>query len=92
MYGFELRLSFKVSWLFFFGLFVITLCCFSTGCSEKKVGSELIDIVNTDLVSGMVVAPGLKDSKVIAPLEDAWRRIDPKEDGWNSEFLKFYDC
>ena len=35
----------------------------------------------------MIVAPGLKDPKVIAPLEDAWKRIDPKEDGWDSEVL-----
>lgn len=87
MYGSKLRLSFKVSRLFFFELFVITLCCFFTGCSEKKESSKLIEKVEADLVSGMVVAPGLKESKVIAPLEDAWRRIDPKEDGWNSEFL-----
>lgn len=24
---------------------------------------------------------------MIAPLEDAWKRIDPKEDGWDSEVL-----
>ena len=34
----------------------------------------------------MIVAPGLENPKVIAPLQDAWK-IDPKEDGWDSEVL-----
>ena len=33
----------------------------------------------------MVVAPGLEDRTVVGPLADAWSRIDPEKDGWDSE-------
>ena len=85
MQGFESRLSSKISWPLFFWLCVITFFCFLVGCSEQKKVSISIKNSDPDLVSGMVVAPGIKEGKTIAPLEDAWRRIDPKEDGWDSE-------
>ena len=33
----------------------------------------------------MVSAPGLEDREYAAPLADAYRRIDPAEDGWQTE-------
>jgi hypothetical protein len=35
----------------------------------------------------MIPAPGLENAPVIAPLADAWSRIDPGKDGWDSEAL-----
>ena len=35
----------------------------------------------------IIPAPGLENAPVIAPLADAWSRIDPKKDGWDSEAL-----
>jgi hypothetical protein len=32
-----------------------------------------------------VLAPGLDQRRYIAPLEDAYRRIDPSQDGWQTE-------
>jgi hypothetical protein len=37
----------------------------------------------------MVCAPGLEDREFAAPLADAYRRIDPAEDGWQTE--AFYE-
>ena len=57
------------------------------GCSDQKEPSVSGEEKNNNVIRGMIVAPGLNDRKVIAPLEDAWKRIDPKEDGWDSEVL-----
>lgn len=60
---------------------------FLSGCSDQEKVSKLSDEKHDKIIEGMIVAPGLENRKVIAPLQDAWRRIDPKEDGWDSEVL-----
>ncbi|MFP6875133.1 MAG: VCBS repeat-containing protein [Verrucomicrobiales bacterium] len=35
----------------------------------------------------MISAPGLENVPVIGPLADAWSRIDPGKDGWDTEVL-----
>ena len=57
------------------------------GCSDQKEPSVSGEEKNNSVIRGMIVAPGLNDRKVIAPLEDAWKRIDPKDDGRDSEVL-----
>jgi len=37
------------------------------------------------LVEGIQTAPGLEQVTFVAPLTDAYKRIDPIEDGWDSE-------
>ena len=74
---------------------VLATFFFLLSCSDKKSsgpGKESVQIDSLDGVQsptdqGMIVAPGLEDRKAIKPLEDAWRRIDPKKDGWDSEVL-----
>ncbi len=34
---------------------------------------------------GLITAPGLENRALLAPLADAWSRIDPAKDGWESE-------
>ncbi len=34
-----------------------------------------------------IPAPGLGERRVVAPLADAWERIDPAKDGWDSEAI-----
>ncbi len=71
----------------------ISVLLFVQSCSEKKSSDSeegQVDIVGntkSPAVGQMIVAPGLQNKKVIEPLEDAWRRIDPKKDGWDSEVL-----
>ena len=39
------------------------------------------------LSDAIVIAPGLEDKKYIGPLADAYQRIDPLADGWESEAI-----
>ena len=82
-----LRSAYEIFYSHFFVILLITFTAFLLGCSDQKKPSVSGEEKNNSVVRGMIVAPGLKDPKVIAPLEDAWKRIDPKEDGWDSEVL-----
>ncbi len=69
---------------------MVLLCLFAwlfAGCSPR--GKHPVNEVPSPdkTVIEMIPAPGLEDAPVIAPLADAWSRIDPKEDGWDSEAL-----
>ena len=74
---------------------ILSVLLFVQSCSDKnssgsEEGAGQVDISENSkspAVGGMIVAPGLQNRKVIKPLEDAWRRIDPKKDGWDSEVL-----
>jgi len=57
----------------------------SSGHGEDSGQVDLLESVKLSTDGGMITAPGLEDRKAIKPLEDAWRRIDPKKDGWDSE-------
>ena len=82
-----LRSAYEIFYSHLFVILLITFTAFLLGCSDQKKPSLSGEEKNNSVVRGMIVAPGLKDPKVIAPLEDAWKRIDPKEDGWDSEVL-----
>ena len=82
-----LRSAYEILYSHFFVILLITSTAFLLGCSDQKEPSLSGEEKNNSVTRGMIVAPGLKDPKVIAPLEDAWKRIDPKEDGWDSEVL-----
>ncbi len=82
-----LRSAYEIFYSHFFVILLITFTSFLLGCSDQKKPSVSGEEKNNSVIRGMIVAPGLKDPKVIAPLEDAWKRIDPKEDGWDSEVL-----
>ena len=82
-----LRSAYEIFYSQLFVILLITFTAFLLGCSDQKKPSLSGEEKNNSVVRGMIVAPGLKNPKVIAPLEDAWKRIDPKEDGWDSEVL-----
>ena len=74
---------------------IFSVLLFVQSCSKKKSSDSEGEAGQVDILEGfksptvgeMIVAPGLQNKKVIKPLEDAWRRIDPKKDGWDSEVL-----
>lgn len=74
---------------------ILSVLLFVQSCSEEKSSDseggagqvEILEDFKSTAVGEMIVAPGLQNKKVIKPLEDAWRRIDPKKDGWDSEVL-----
>jgi hypothetical protein len=74
---------------------IFSVLLFVQSCSEEKSSDsegeagqvDILEDFKSTAVGGMIVAPGLQNKKVIKPLEDAWRRIDPKKDGWDSEVL-----
>ncbi len=35
----------------------------------------------------LAIAPGVSDQALVAPLADAYRRVDPSQDGWQSEVV-----
>ena len=35
----------------------------------------------------LTIAPGVKDQQFVGPLADAYRRLDPSQDGWQSEAI-----
>ncbi|MEC7224292.1 MAG: hypothetical protein VXW02_08470, partial [Verrucomicrobiota bacterium] len=82
-----LRSAYAFCFSNFHGISVIASMVFLSGCSDQEKVSKLSDEKHDKITEGMIVAPGLENRKVIAPLQDAWRRIDPKEDGWDSEVL-----
>lgn len=41
--------------------------------------------IDSEVLTGVQVAPGLDQKTLIAPLKDAYNRINPIEDGWESE-------
>ena len=74
-------------------MIALSVLLFVQSCSEKKSSDseerqvDAVENVKSSAVGQMIVAPGLQNKEVIKPLEDAWRRIDPKKDGWDSEVL-----
>ena len=73
-----------------FSVLLFVQSCSKEKSSDSERGAEQVDILEdfqTPTFREMIVAPGLQNKKVIKPLEDAWRRIDPKKDGWDSEVL-----
>ena len=72
-----------------FRILTIALCLSSTGCSRTSPPEEPDPLQpspeSTPVVEGVQTAPGLEQSTFIAPLTDAYKRIDPIEDGWDSE-------
>ena len=73
-----------------FSVLLFVQSCSKEKSSDSERGAEQVDLLEdfqTPTFREMIVAPGLQNKKVIKPLEDAWRRIDPKKDGWDSEVL-----
>jgi len=73
-------------------LLSIAFCLFWIGCSGNTTEEESNPApprtepsVATPIVEGIQTAPGLEQATFIAPLTDAYNRIDPTEDGWDSE-------
>ncbi|MCP4847893.1 MAG: VCBS repeat-containing protein [Verrucomicrobiaceae bacterium] len=69
---------------------MVVLCLLtwlSPGCNPREEhppsGTSSPDVP----VMEIIPAPGLENAPVIGPLADAWSRIDPKKDGWDSEAL-----
>ncbi|MBT4903265.1 MAG: hypothetical protein HON54_15320, partial [Verrucomicrobia bacterium] len=72
-----------------FRIFTIALCLSWIGCSRTSTPEEPTPLPpspkSTPVVQGIQTAPGLEQTTFIAPLTDAYKRIDPIEDGWDSE-------
>ena len=81
----------ETAWCFLRVLQRIVLLCslawLSPGCSSREEhpanGIPSPDTAGLEIIP----APGLENAPVIGPLADAWSRIDPKKDGWDSEAL-----
>ena len=70
----------------------IILCLSWTGCSKNSTPKESNSLPSSPestaivpVVEGIQTAPGLEQTTFVAPLTDAYKRIDPIEDGWDSE-------
>ena len=70
----------------------IILCLSWTGCSKNSTPKESDSLPSSPestaivpVVEGIQTAPGLEQTTFVAPLTDAYKRIDPIEDGWDSE-------
>ena len=64
-----------------FSVLLFVQSCSKEKSSDSERGAEQVDLLEdfqTPTFREMIVAPGLQNKKVIKPLEDAWRRIDPK--------------
>ncbi len=68
------------------------LCLLLTGCSQDSTPEKLNLIPpisepteTVPVVGGIQTAPGLDQTTFIAPIMDAYKRIDPILDGWDSE-------
>ncbi|MDP6794800.1 MAG: VCBS repeat-containing protein, partial [Verrucomicrobiota bacterium] len=75
-----------------FRILSLALCLMWVGCSQNTIPEESnLDPPSTEpsaatpVVRGIQTAPGLEQATFIAPLTDAYNRIDPTEDGWDSE-------
>lgn len=44
-----------------------------------------VDLPSPEGSAAMMTAPGMESRDYVAPLADAYRRLDPTEDGWQSE-------
>ncbi|MGC6457546.1 MAG: FG-GAP repeat domain-containing protein [Akkermansiaceae bacterium] len=59
---------------------------FLSSCQDSEVETETRNEVQTrEFSKGTIEAPGLKERELVAPLADAWNRIDPSADGWDTE-------
>ncbi|SVC09827.1 uncharacterized protein METZ01_LOCUS262681, partial [marine metagenome] len=70
----------------------VLLCLSWIGCSQNSTQEELNPVpqspestATAPVVEGIQTAPGLDQTTFVAPLTDAYKRIDPIEDGWDSE-------
>ena len=70
----------------------LILCLFWAGCSKNSTPKESNPLPSSPestaivpAVEGIQTAPGLEQTTFVAPLTDAYKRIDPTEDGWDSE-------
>ena len=70
----------------------LILCLFWAGCSKNSTPKESNPLPTSPestaivpVVEGIQTAPGLEQTTFVAPLTDAYKRIDPIEDGWDSE-------
>ncbi|MDP7292755.1 MAG: hypothetical protein QF497_11065, partial [Verrucomicrobiota bacterium] len=70
----------------------IILCLSWTGCSQDSTSEKPNPIPpspesteTVPVVGGVQTAPGLDQTTFVAPLKDAYNRIDPIKDGWDSE-------
>ena len=70
----------------------LILCLFWAGCSKNSTPKESNPLPSSPestaivpAVEGIQTAPGLEQTTFVAPLTDAYKRIDPIEDGWDSE-------
>jgi hypothetical protein len=74
-------------------LALLTSVCSIVGCADEarhvKSPAATLDATQsaTVTVSGIETAPGLVERELIGPLRDAFDRIDPAADGWQSEAL-----
>ena len=70
----------------------VFLCLSWIGCSQNSTQEELNPVpqspestATVPVVEGIQPAPGLDQTTFVAPLTDAYKRIDPIKDGWDSE-------
>ena len=74
-------------------LALVTSVCSIVGCApDARHGNSPASKTDatqsaTVTASGIETAPGLADRELIGPLRDAFDRIDPAADGWQSEAL-----
>ena len=58
----------------------------SPGTSEERRDSDTdAERHGTNANAKLLTAPGVTEAKFIGPLADAYARIDPNRDGWESE-------
>ena len=69
-------------------LFGFILTAVLAGCGKQSSPAPTnpkADPPATD--SRLVLAPGVTDEKYVGPLADAYRRVDPDQDGWQTEVI-----
>jgi hypothetical protein len=64
----------------------VTLICVGRQLSLLLLaGFHAGHVCGEDAMEGAIPAPGLEESSLVAPLTDAYSRIDPAKDGWSTE-------
>ena len=67
----------------------VLLLTLLAGCGRTATTLSRDDIASDakDEVERLVVVPGIDDRTLVAPLADAYNRLDPANDGWQTEVL-----
>ena len=65
---------------------LIALPLLLSSCKESEPESETgTPEQPREFAQEIIKAPGLENRELVAPLADAWNRIDPSKDGWDTE-------